>query len=227
MLKKILKHKISTKIAVNLAYIYVFLIKLTSKETILNEDSFINAKKNGPIIYAIWHSRLLYLGIILKSKTHQNYGLVSEHRDGKLIGEFIKKFNSKVVYGSTNHGGSKALREMLKILKNKNNHLTIIPDGPRGPAMQVNSAIIDLAKMTGAKILPLSYSAKKCKFANSWDRFLIPQLFNHITISFGNIINIPKNSNKEEINNFKKELEIKLIELTNDLDKKYGHNSQK
>jgi lysophospholipid acyltransferase (LPLAT)-like uncharacterized protein len=223
MLKKLLKNKFFTNLAVNLAFIYIYLVHVTSKKTYINLSSLQQAKKNEAIIYAMWHSRIFYSGIILKSKTHQNYGLVSKHRDGRLIGEFIKKFNSKVIYGSTNHGGREALREILKILKNKNNHLTIIPDGPRGPSMQVNGAIIDIARITGAKILPLSYSARKCKFANSWDKFLIPKLFNEISISFGDIIEIPKTSTKKELDSYKKDLENQLNKITLNLDKKYGH----
>ncbi len=57
--------------------------------------------------------------------------LISEHRDGELITQVVKRLGFSVVRGSTTRGGARALREMS--LRIDQGHLCVTPDGPRGP----------------------------------------------------------------------------------------------
>jgi len=223
-LKKLLKSTIFIEIVTTTAALYLLLVRLTSIVKYENKEVFKANQKNGSLIYAIWHGRMIYSVMVCASLfKYQIYSLVSKHSDGKIIESFVRKYKSKIVRGSSSDGGAKAIREILKILKPKRNRLCIIPDGPRGPNMQINGAVVDIALKTGSTIIPISYSAKYAKFTNSWDNLLIPRLFNHITVKFGDPIKIDRKASKETIEVYKKKLEDSLNEITWELDKKYGH----
>ena len=85
--------------------------------------------------------------------------LISEHPDGQLISKTVKYFGINTIYGSSSKGGTKAIRNIIQSLKSGES-VGITPDGPRGPRMKINSAIIKIASLTGYKILPLSCSVK-------------------------------------------------------------------
>lgn len=89
--------------------------------------------------------------------------------------------------------------------------------------MRVNSAVIDMAKHSGAAIIPISYSAQKANFAKSWDKFMIPSPFNKIIVECGTPILVDKDINKEQSENLRLELENNLNEITQRLDKKFNH----
>lgn len=225
-IKKLLKTKFFTELIALTAALYLWLVRLTSIVKIQNANhlNFAN-EQNQPIIFAVWHGRIFYSVMICSSLyKYKNYSLVSKHRDGQTIAAFVRKFNSKTISGSSSDGGFAALKQILKILKSKKQRLCITPDGPRGPNMKINSAIIEIAARTNSIIIPLSYSAKYARFFNSWDKMLIPRLFNHITVNYGEPISVAKKISKTEIAQHKNKLEQKLNKMTKTLDKFYSHN---
>ena len=63
--------------------------------------------------------------------------------------------------------------------------MAITPDGPRGPAQEVQDGVLAMAQKSGVRIVPTSSSAKWRLFAGSWDRFLIPLPFSRSVMVFG------------------------------------------
>ena len=68
------------------------------------------------------------------------------------------------------------MKKMIGAYK-RGQHLGITPDGPKGPKHRVKSGVIELAKLTGAPILPLTFGAFPRKVLDSWDEFIIPSPF--------------------------------------------------
>lgn len=224
-IKTILKSKVFIEVISIIAAIYLLLVRITSIVKYENKEHFTAAQKSGSLIYSNWHGRIFFTVLVFSSLfKYKIYSLVSKHSDGKIIERFVHKYNSNIIRGSSSNSGTSALRAILKILKNPKARLCIIPDGPRGPNMQIHGAIINIAAMSGASIIPISYSAKYAKFANSWDSLLIPRLFNHITVKFGEPMKIERNPSKEKIELYRKKLEDTLNKMTWELDQKYGHN---
>ena len=77
--------------------------------------------------------------------------LISDHRDGELITQVIRRLGFSVVRGSTTRGGTRALREMT--LRIDRGHLCVTPDGPRGPRRSVHQGLAYLASRTGFPIV--------------------------------------------------------------------------
>ena len=127
-----------------------------------------------PGIAAFWHGRLLMMPLISKSKNLSF--LVSPHRDGQVVGKALNRFGFHPILGSTTRKGFSSFKQMIKALQNGSN-IAITPDGPRGPRYRVQVGIIELAKLSGSLIVPLSFSASRRKLFETWDHFLLPYPF--------------------------------------------------
>ena len=101
--------------------------------------------------------------------------LISDHRDGELITQVIRRLGFSVVRGSTTRGGTRALREMT--LRIDQGHLCVTPDGPRGPRRSVHQGIAYLCSRTGLPIVGAGMAFQRPWRARSWDRFCVPRPF--------------------------------------------------
>jgi lysophospholipid acyltransferase (LPLAT)-like uncharacterized protein len=116
------------------------------------------------VIYAFWHGRQLMLPLSYTGRGA--YVMISEHRDGELIHRVLQRFGGGAVRGSSTRGATKALRQLVR-LGRAGFDLAITPDGPRGPRCIAQPGIIELAKLTGLPIVPLTFAASKKKFSRA------------------------------------------------------------
>jgi lysophospholipid acyltransferase (LPLAT)-like uncharacterized protein len=74
--------------------------------------------RNQPVIFAIWHNRLLMLPRVFDPcfPTRQSYGLISASRDGDLIASFIERSGYGTIRGSSSRKGVIALRQLVDTL---------------------------------------------------------------------------------------------------------------
>ncbi len=118
------------------------------------------------VIFAFWHGRQLILPIAYKHAKLKRKGaaLISMHSDGEYISRTIKYFGLDSVRGSTSRGAVKGLKQLLRVLRNGMN-VGITPDGPRGPKYKAQLGVIQLAKLSGVPIIPLTFGALKKKLS--------------------------------------------------------------
>jgi len=112
------------------------------------------------VIFAFWHGRLLMLPFAYAGK--EVYVLISRSKDGELIARFGAHLNMHAVRGSSSRGGLSAIRDILRLHK-KGVDFGFTPDGPRGPRHVVQQGVIEIARITGLPIIPLTFSASKKK----------------------------------------------------------------
>ncbi len=67
--------------------------------------------------------------------------------------------------------------EMLKRLR-EGDCVGITPDGPRGPAMTASIGIVNIARLAGVPIVPVTYATSRRRVLATWDRF-------HLALPFG------------------------------------------
>jgi lysophospholipid acyltransferase (LPLAT)-like uncharacterized protein len=105
-------------------------------------------------------------------------------------------------------GGILAARKMLKSLENGSS-VGIALDGPRGPRHQVSEGPIQIARISNKMILPVVIGFKKKWALNTWDKFIIPKIFNTINIYWGKPIKVEgtKKNNLKFQDTLKKELD--------------------
>ena len=158
--KKIFRTKLAYSIICWIGAKYIKFVSFTTKRSFINKKYVENLwKKNESFILCFWHGRLLMMPLSWNIKKKINV-LISAHSDGQLLSKTVKYFDIETIIGSSSKGGSEAIRNIIKSLKSGIS-IGMTPDGPRGPRMKINSAIIKIASLTGNKIVPLSYSVKK------------------------------------------------------------------
>ncbi|MCL2737477.1 MAG: lysophospholipid acyltransferase family protein [Alphaproteobacteria bacterium] len=176
--------------------------------------------KGKPCIAAFWHGRSMMLSPVAMHLGLRGYGVFSRSRDGRMMAKLQRLFGIRGIYGSTGkHGAVSVLIEGVKILR-QGNMIILSPDGPRGPRMRVHDGVLFFAKMSGAPIVPICFSAKHAWFLNNWDRYLIVRPFNKMVFEAGEPFYIGK---KDDIEAARAKLEQIMTKQLQDLDAEFGH----
>lgn len=144
--------------------------------------------KEKSVLFAIWHSELAY-GIRIFGEYKPIKALASPHGDARILRRLIQLFGYKTIDGSSNKQAASALRSIISDLKLGIN-IVITPDGPRGPAKQINSSMTKLAHKYGYKLFAVSCQPQNCFKLNSWDKMMIPKPFSKVKVIFSNPISL-------------------------------------
>jgi lysophospholipid acyltransferase (LPLAT)-like uncharacterized protein len=166
---------------------------------------------NQRVIYAFWHENLLLLAY--QYGRPDIYVLISTHADGQLITEIAERLGFRTVRGSATRGGVKAVREMIA-RAGQSAHLAITPDGPRGPRREVQMGVVYLAAQTGLPIVPIGISFDRPWRANSWDRFALPRPWSRARTVTGQLIHVPTDADREQLEAYRQRLEQSLREVS-------------
>ena len=147
--------------------------------------------QGAPFIYAVWHAHLLPLAWLHRgSRTSL---VVSHHRDGRRFATAARSWGYDIIDGSSTRGGTKALREMVRVLRS-GGEVALTPDGPRGPVRAVKGGLISAAKLAGVPILPVGARVSAAWRLRSWDGLVIPKPFAMVQIVYGPPILVERDS---------------------------------
>ena len=199
-----------------LGQLLIRFLKLTMRITYVNFEGYRALLGGGSnIILSFWHGRLLmmpysYPGADLTA-------LASNHRDGELISRTLKGFGIKSVRGSTSRGWFGGIKGLLKTVRGGGD-VAIVPDGPRGPAMEAQMGAVQIARATGLPIIPMSFGASKKKVLSSWDSFIIPYPFSRGVFISADPIYVDARADGAEMEKTRLRLENTLNELTTQAD---------
>ena len=149
-------------------------------------ENVVGFVRERPVIFAIWHNRLLMLPRVFDPcfPSRQSLGLISASRDGDLVATLIERSGYGTVRGSSSRKGVIALRQLVDSLAAGMNVL-ITPDGPRGPVYETSPGVVFLAQKTGAPVVPIHLEYSRCWRLKSWDRFVVPHPFARLRARFG------------------------------------------
>lgn len=216
--KRILQSNAVQALACWITAQYIRFVAMTGRwETIRGDIPEAFWKDGKPFILAFWHGRLLMMPRCWTGgKTI--HMLISQHRDGQLIARTVAHFGIKTIAGSTSKGGASALRAMLKTLKN-GGYVGITPDGPRGPRMRASDGVVSVARMSGVPVIPATFGVTKRKVLGSWDRFVVAKPFARGVIVWGAPIDVPRDADKQALENARLEIEQALIDIGNKADR--------
>jgi hypothetical protein len=164
-----------------------------------------------PFIGVIWHYSVLYALSYMKGKNW--VAMVSTSRDAEYISRFLTISGMTTVRGSSNKGGSAALRGLLTQMKRYGKNAAIVADGSQGPPLKAQPGAVLAASITQAPVLPLIWAAERYWAVKSWDRTVIPKPFSRVKIVFGEPIIIPPKISAEAIGQYTLALEKCLLGL--------------
>ena len=171
-----------------------------------------------PVIFAAWHNRLFLIPYLFWKHWTSRYGsqlvvMVSASKDGAKLAGVLEKCGFVCVRGSSSRRGQVALLEMTRLVQ-AGYDAGITPDGPRGPKYKVATGIIQLAQLTGAPIIPISYDLSWKIALNSWDGFMIPLPFGRATLRIGAPVMVAREAGDDEQEHKRLELETVLKSLS-------------
>jgi lysophospholipid acyltransferase (LPLAT)-like uncharacterized protein len=205
-----------------IAWLYIWLVYAATRwevQGLERAEKLVN--EGGPVIFALWHGRLLMTSPFALKK-HKTHVVISNHNDGQLIANVMEHFGFSLIRGSSSKkDGISAFKAILRVLKN-NEIISITPDGPRGPRMRIGGNIVKLAQMTGAPIVPVTYSVSRNKILRSWDRFMLAKPFSNGVFIYGEPILPAAGSDEKLIEEAGKLLENRLNDLTRKADEMMG-----
>jgi lysophospholipid acyltransferase (LPLAT)-like uncharacterized protein len=138
------------------------------------------------VIFCFWHSHILPLAYIFRGIGVT--AVVSASKDGDRATAVAQRWNHQMIRGSSTRGQIAVLRQCTRALESGRN-VVIIPDGPRGPREQVKPGAAMIAMMTHAPVFPVIAAPAHAWRLNSWDRFIIPKPFTHITVTIKDSLN--------------------------------------
>lgn len=204
-----------------LAALYIRMVFATSRVTVLGSENIARVRKAGrPVIGCFWHGRMLMARKIWTDPAPMHL-LISEHQDGRLISRTIAHFGVRTIAGSSSRGAVQALRVIARTLA-AGGCVSVTPDGPRGPRMRAAPGIAMAAKLTGAPIVPVSYSSSRGLSLSSWDRFLLALPFGHLVFIAGEPVEVPPDADAAAIEAARALVETRLNQLTREADRLCG-----
>lgn len=184
------------------------LLGRTLRCTIINHDIEQTVSREGSTILAFWHGQIFYFAY-----HYRDQGIpvvMSRSADGEIIARLSGSLGFLPVRGSSSKGGTAAFREVLGYIR-EGRHTGITPDGPRGPRFKVQRGVIDLARATGAPILPGSFAARPRVVIRSWDRFVLPLPFSRVVVVFGETLRVGPD---DDLETARQTLEERLNDIT-------------
>lgn len=177
---KSLIEKIGFKLIPILAFFITIFIYFTSKKKYNFKDKF----PDEPVVVVLWHGEMLMVPFFYHKfrPKHTLYAMISEHKDGELVGRLFRYLKVENIRGSSSRGAARVFLQAMKRHK-EGKDIAITPDGPRGPIHSIADGVVALSKKRKSKIIAIRVKADKAWRLKSWDKFLVPKPFSTIEYS--------------------------------------------
>ena len=165
-----------------------------------------------PGIYIFWHENILF-PLHLRGRCNLSM-LLSKHRDADILAIVARLSGFGTVRGSTGRGGQDALKKLMKLSETQ--HITITPDGPRGPRRRMADGPIYLASRTGLPIIAMGFGYDRPWRVNSWDQFAVPKPFSRARAIVSPRIYIPEGIDRDQTEAYRQSVEKLMTDLTDE-----------
>ena len=161
--------------------IVVSMIMLSCRVKYIGREIEEQLKKQGKTwIYTAWHENTAMTAWFIRNQ--QVAMMASDSKDGEIIARGISLFGNIPVRGSASKGGAKAVKAMVKLLK-QGHSAAITPDGPRGPARQLQRGVLYISLISGSPIVAAHIVASREWVFPTWDKPRIPKPFSKVIVS--------------------------------------------
>ncbi|MCG6917454.1 MAG: lysophospholipid acyltransferase family protein [Deltaproteobacteria bacterium] len=195
----------------------------TCRVTMLNEriyhEYFLS---DTPIVAGTWHRASIYFLYFFGH--FRPMIMISQSKDGEMLAQYATGFGVVPARGSSHKGGRDALEQMRGYILSGGKGCATVLDGPRGPAYVAKKGMIHLAKLTGAPLIPLIWSANRViTIRDSWDKTILPLPWSKVYIAFGEPINIPANTSSKDLEHYRQLVQDKLNIMMAEVDRRCGY----
>jgi lysophospholipid acyltransferase (LPLAT)-like uncharacterized protein len=203
-----------TRSLIWLGSILVNLLCATLRYKILDEAGFLDKPFPRPVVFLVWHNRILAMPVVFRRYYPKRKGLLvltSASRDGAYLSEFVRCFGMGAIRGSSSRRGAVALLDLVRSLE-AGFDLCITPDGPRGPRYRLGPGALLLSERCQAPLMPLLVEYSAFWRFNSWDGFAVPKPFSKVTVTALPLIEISATQDDSAFEEKRKEVETRMTE---------------
>jgi hypothetical protein len=152
----------------------------------ISEEGVVTPLTRG--IFCFWHRCTLAAGWLFREAPCSI--LISRSFDGELIARTLELLGYGTVRGSSSRGGAVGLLALRDVLEAERRAI-FTADGPRGPIYQTKMGPVKLAQMTGEPMGSFYLLPERAWTLRSWDRFLVPQPFSRVVVSWTRLVTAP------------------------------------
>jgi len=165
----------------------------------------------SPVIFVFWHE---YIFFPIHLRPHCRLAmLLSQHQDAEILSHVAQFAGLETVRGSSNRGGTAALKELLH--RGQGMNLAITPDGPRGPRRHLAQGCVYLSSRLQIPIVPIGFGCDRpWRNRSSWDQFAIPRLGSRARAIVGPRIQVPEELDRGQLELHRQWIEEQLNALT-------------
>jgi hypothetical protein len=163
-------------------------------------------------IYIFWHEYIPYQ-LYLRGNCNICM-MLSDNRDAHLLSRAAYHLGFGTVRGSTYSGPRRALRGMMRA--GRIMHLTLTPDGPRGPRRVLSAGAIYLASRLQAPLVAIGMGYDRPWRLSSWDRFAVPRPYSRARCVVSPPLHIPSGVRGVETEAYRQRVENLLNQLTSE-----------
>jgi lysophospholipid acyltransferase (LPLAT)-like uncharacterized protein len=172
------------------------------------------------ILTAVWHRNLL-----LGSYVFRDAGVhvpISLSRDGCHVAALAVRLGfADPPRGSSSRAQVSLVKDLVRRAR-AGAVITVLTDGPRGPARVSKSGITHVARMTGVPLIPIAFSASPCFQLGSWDGMLLPPPFARVVCHFGEPVEVTDLPDERFDDEAPRRLDAVLNRMTDALDADVG-----
>jgi lysophospholipid acyltransferase (LPLAT)-like uncharacterized protein len=181
---------------------------LTTRITRIGAEHYQRYRDAGqPVMFVFWHGNMLPL-----VHYHRGEGivvLVSEHGDGEYITRVLVRNGFGTARGSSTRGGKKGLKGLLRAAR-QGHDVGVSPDGPRGPRRSFKPGALAAAQMAGLPVVGIAVRVSSAWHVDSWDRFMVPRPFSHVTLEYLPPVMVPRDASREDLQRMAGEIGAEL-----------------
>lgn len=190
------------------------------------EDMDAAVKRGEPVIFVLWHQRLIMAPYLFDTSLGRICALTSAARAGRLAGQILVRLGFETIPMSSHKRHVALSREVLRRTK-EGCSIGIAADGPRGPARVSSGVPITWARMTGCRVFTVAFAEQRVFKLPTWDKQMLPLPFSRgVLICQEWTDEVPKKPSDEQSETLRLSLQASLDEITDRADRDAGRPTE-
>lgn len=179
--------------------------------------------KGEPVIFVLWHQRLIMAPYIFDTSLGRICALTSAARAGRLAGQILVRLGFETIPMSSHKRHVALSREVLRRTR-EGCSIGIAADGPRGPDRISSGVPITWARMTGCRVFTVAFAERRVLKLPTWDKQMLPLPFSRgVLICQEWTDHVPKKPSAEESESLRASLQSALNGVTDRADQAVDH----
>ncbi len=218
--KGLMQNPVTVALLSSLAIWYLKLVVKTNRLVVEPENILETITPQLPVIVGVWHGQHILmpaLPIELRAAA-----MISRNFDGEVTARIVEHFGNQTIRASGGRepsatlkkGGMTGFLEMLRAIEAGTN-VVQTADIPKGISRRVGLGIMQLAKRSGAPIVPLAIaSSRRRVFDKSWDKTALNLPFGTTAICVEELVHVSPDADDDAVEAARQLLEERMNAAT-------------